>query len=125
MNPASFKVLLVDDDEEQLALRALLLQRAGFAVTCAADSSSALQLAAKQGPHCAVVDLRLPTEDAGLHLLRELKTLDTNIRLIVLTGANRDRLLSRPEAALVEEILTKPTASAALIELLGRLASHV
>lgn len=126
MSPAPrLRVLIVDDDEDQLIVRSLLLGSAGFAVTRASDGPSAIRLATVSVPHCAIVDLRLPTEEAGLHLIRELKSLNGNIRLIVLTGANPDRLLTRPEATLVHELLLKPAPSAGLIECLKKLESQL
>jgi CheY-like chemotaxis protein len=116
------KVLLVDDDQDQIAIRSLLLERHGFVTAFAADRISALQLAEAQKPHCAVVDLRLPTEEAGLRLIRELKELDDGIRIIVLTGANPRSLDTQPEGRLVDRVLLKPSPSALLIEHLKALA---
>ncbi|HSU33259.1 MAG TPA: response regulator [Bryobacteraceae bacterium] len=116
------KVLLVDDDQDQITIRSLLLERHGFVTAFAGDRVSALQLAEAQKPHCAIVDLRLPTEEAGLRLIRELKELDANIRIIVLTGANPRCLDTQPEARLVDRVLLKPSSSALLIEHLKMLA---
>ena len=119
------KVLLVDDDQDQITIRSLLLERHGFVTAFAGDRVSALQLAEAQKPHCAIVDLRLPTEEAGLRLIRELKELDANIRIIVLTGANPRCLDTQPEARLVDRVLLKPSSSALLIEHLKMLASEL
>lgn len=116
------KVLLVDDDQDQIMVRSLLLERHGFLTAFAGDRISALQLAETQKPHCAIVDLRLPTEEAGLRLIRELKGLDAGIRIIVLTGANPRSLDTQPEARLVDRVLLKPSSSAILIEHLKALA---
>jgi CheY-like chemotaxis protein len=119
------RVLLVDDDTEQIAIRSLLLERHGFATSRAPDGASALELAQLHRPQCAIVDLRLPTEEAGLRLIRELKGLDAGIRIIILTGANPNRLNSGPEARLVDRVFLKPSSSALLIEHLKALASEV
>ena len=116
------KVLLVDDDEDQIMVRSLLLERHGFPTAFAGDLISALQLAETQKPHCAIVDLRLPTEEIGLRLIRELKGLDAGIRIIVLTGANPRALETQPEARLVDRVFLKPSPSAVLIEHLKALA---
>jgi CheY-like chemotaxis protein len=68
------KVLVADDDPDQLSLRSMLLERSGFQTMGAADPVSAAELAASQKPECAVIDLRLPTEERGLWLISELKT---------------------------------------------------
>jgi len=123
--PLSLRVLIVDDDEDQLIVRSLLLECAGFTVMRAPDGPSAIALATTGKPHCAIVDLRLPTEEAGLQLIRELKSLNENIRLFILTGANPDRFLAQPEAGLVDEVLLKPASSARLIGRLKQLESQL
>lgn len=112
------RVLIADDDEDQLIVRSLLLECAGFSVTRASDVSSALRLAAATQPHCAVIDLRLPTEPEGLRLIRELKRMSGDLELFVLTGADPRGLLDGPERTFVREVLLKPIASGRLIECL-------
>jgi CheY-like chemotaxis protein len=119
------RVLLVDDDPDQIAIRSLLLERHGFVTSRAPDRASALELAQLYKPHCAIVDLRLPTVEAGLRLIRELKGLDAGIRIVVLTGANPNCLNNGPEAPLVDRVLLKPSSSALLVEHLKTLASEI
>ena len=82
------KILVAEDDSDQLELRSLLLSQSGFETIPARDSASALQAAATHKPDCAVVDLRFPAEEHGLGLIRELKRLHASMRIIVLTGMN-------------------------------------
>ncbi len=101
------KVLIVDDDLDQLLLRGMLLRQSGFETAEATDIESALEMAAAYKPELAVVDLRLPTEELGLSLIRRLKTLDPTIRVFVLTGADPKRFARHPERQLVEDVLLK------------------
>ena len=110
------RVLIADDDEDQLALRGMLLRNSGFETMEATNAGSALQLAAAEKPECAVIDLRLPTEAFGLQLIRELKRLDASMHILVLTGANPGRLAHFPERKLVDEIILKGSSSAYLIQ---------
>jgi|GEM_PF-1721073 len=110
------KILLADDDKDQLALRGMLLRQSGLETIEASDAGSAIQLAAAQKPQCAVVDLRLPTEELGLRLIRELKAQNPSMRIVVLTGADPARLARCPEKALIDEILVKGSSSAHLIQ---------
>ena len=119
------RVLIVDDDEDQLVVRSLLLECAGFSITRASDVSSALSAAATIEPECAVVDLRLPTETDGLRLIRELKELNEKLELFVLTGADPNSLLTRPEVHFVREVLLKPVPSGCLIESLKQVESEI
>jgi hypothetical protein len=109
------RVLLADDDQDQLHLRAMLLARAGFEIIEATDSASAVKAAKEQKPQCAVVDLRLPTQVLGLALIRALKDLDAAIRVIVLTGSDPGNLNALPEKILIDEVVVKGAASAHLV----------
>ncbi len=112
------KILVAEDDSDQLELRSLLLSQSGFETIPARDSASALQAAATHKPDCAVVDLRFPAEEQGLGLIRELKRLDASMRIIVLTGMNAGRLERLPENALVDEVIEKGASSARLVEII-------
>lgn len=112
------KVLVADDDADQLELRTLLLARSGFETIPAQDVTAALCAAAAKKPDCAVVDLRFPAEEHGLGLIRELKRLDAAIRIIVLTGADAGHLERLPEKALVDEVMVKGSCSSHLIEVI-------
>lgn len=78
-------VLLVDDDDAFRERMARALQSRGYAVRAAADYAAALDLARREPPELAVVDLRLP-DHSGLELVRDLSRLDAGIRIVMLTG---------------------------------------
>lgn len=124
MERQRMKVLLADDDPDQLALRSMLLEQSGFEAIGAADHASAAKLAASEKPECAVIDLRLPTEERGISLIRELKELNSSIHIIVLTGGNPERLARQTTASLVEEVLVKGGSSGHLIRKLKSLAAR-
>jgi two-component system response regulator RegA len=77
--------LLVDDDERLRTRLARALRARGYDVVTASNAAEARDLAAKDAPELAVVDLRLP-DGTGLSLVRELKALDPNTNIVVLTG---------------------------------------
>jgi CheY-like chemotaxis protein len=117
------KILLADDDEDQLALRGMLLRRSGFETMEATDFPSAIQLARAQKPECAIVDLRFPTDEIGYQLIRELKALNSSMHVFLLTGGDPARCSQRRETDLVEEVVVKGSSSAHLIQKLKALAS--
>ncbi len=114
------KLLLADDDADQLELRALSLAKAGFEVVIALDEKTALRVAEETKPEVAVVDLRMPTQEVGLRLIRELKARDQNLRIVLLTGANPKILEILPERALIEHVLTKGNATKQLVAYLKK-----
>ncbi len=112
------KLLLADDDADQLELRSMALENAGYQTCTAADVPTALRLASEQRPEAAVVDLRLPTQDLGLQLIRGLKQLNSRLRVIVLTGIDPKQFEKLPERQLVEAVFTKGNASRLLLQYL-------
>jgi two-component system response regulator RegA len=105
------KILVADDDSDQVMLRCMLLERSGFQTLQASDPATALALAQAERPDCAIVDLRFPTEESGFRLLRELKSLNSGMHLFLLTGYKPSRIANRAEADLVDEVLEKGSAA--------------
>jgi DNA-binding response OmpR family regulator len=115
------KVLVADDDPDQLSLRCLVLEQNGFATLQATNFEGALEAAREERPDCAIVDLRFPTEELGLKLLNDLRALDAGIRLILLTGAAKSGLANRPETAAADEIVQKSAGARSLLSKLHEL----
>ncbi len=85
MSAPSFSILLVDDDEVFRSRLARALRDRGHEVRSAGNAEEALALAQAESPEYAVVDLKMPGR-GGLHLVAELKALDPNTSVVVLTG---------------------------------------
>ena len=85
MDPASDKLLLVDDDEVFRRVLGRALERRGFSVFGAENSQAAIRLAREHEPGNAVVDLKLGDE-SGLDLLPDLKALNPDMMVVLLTG---------------------------------------
>ncbi|HEY1527025.1 MAG TPA: response regulator [Candidatus Angelobacter sp.] len=82
-----WRVLCVDDAEPALALRALILETKGYAVT---TSNSALQAAEtfESGKFdLAVLDYEMPAMN-GVQLAAQLKTACPDLKIILYTGAS-------------------------------------
>ncbi|HTH16328.1 MAG TPA: response regulator [Magnetospirillum sp.] len=78
-------VLLVDDDEPFRLSLARALRRREMTVHCAATIAEAVSLAATHPLAYAVVDLRLGGEN-GLDLVRILREMMPDVRVVLLTG---------------------------------------
>ncbi len=115
------KVLLVDDDHDQLALRSMLLEHHGFEPACASDPEAAIEMARSNQPGVAVVDLRLPTEDQGWRLISRLKQALPEVWIVVLSGSSRTCAANRPESDLVNAWVTKGGGVSVLIDALNHL----
>ncbi len=78
-------LLVVDDDEVLRTRLARALEERGYETWQAGGYDEAMAIARRESPEMAVVDLRMPGP-SGLELLRDLKALDPETRVLVLTG---------------------------------------
>jgi two-component system response regulator RegA len=78
-------LLIVDDDPTFRRVLARAMTGRGYAVTEAPDVAHALASAQREPPRFAVIDLRMPGP-SGLELVKALKALDADVRMVVLTG---------------------------------------
>jgi two-component system response regulator RegA len=78
-------ILLVDDDAAFRERLAVAFRARGYEAVTAADHDAAVAHAEKDSPEYAVVDLRLPGR-SGLDIVRSLRAIDPETRIVVLTG---------------------------------------
>jgi CheY-like chemotaxis protein len=113
------RVLLVEDDPDQLMLRKLLVEHAGYAVVATTTPAQALE-ALRRAPDAAVLDLSLPDVESGLNLIAQLHEAAPGLPLAILTGW-RGALTGRPEAAFVRAVLDKPCPPPKLIAAIAQM----
>jgi len=81
----SYRVLVVDDEDQVRELFTVALQRAGYHVSSAASGTEALELAAAKPPDAAVVDLLLD-DIPGVAVMQDLLKHNPFVQCIVVTG---------------------------------------
>lgn len=83
------KVLLIDDDKNDLVLMRRLLESNGYQVEMASSGDEGLKLIAAAPPSCVMVDYRMPGM-TGYEVARKIKDDETthNIPVLILTGAS-------------------------------------
>lgn len=85
MNRLNTDFLIVDDDPTLAGMLERVLQRRGFSTKSACNSAQALQLIQYENFEKAIVDLKLGN-DSGLQLIREIKSHQPEISIVMLTG---------------------------------------
>jgi DNA-binding response OmpR family regulator len=108
------RVLVVDDDQTVSDVVRRYLERAGFAVTLAADGQTALGAYEAERPDLVVLDLMLPGID-GLEVCRRLRTRADEVPIVMLTalGEEADRVLGLQLGA--DDYVTKPFSPRELV----------
>jgi DNA-binding NtrC family response regulator len=81
----TWKVLLVDDEEEFVTTLAERLKLRGIAASIATDGKEALALIGDDRPDVVVLDVLMPGL-GGLAVLDHIRTMDPKIKVILLTG---------------------------------------
>lgn len=79
------KILIVDDEEKIRHLLQIMLEGQGYETAQAANGEEALQLIKKYNFGLVITDLKMPVMD-GMTLLREIKKIDPDYPVIVLTA---------------------------------------
>lgn len=107
--PPARTILCVDDSEGHLKLLELALGAHHYRVEAARNGHEALTLLQSMTPDLMIVDVEMPFMD-GFELTRRVRRLQRfgRMPILVMTGAERDDLKSRAEAAGVDAVVPKP-----------------
>jgi two-component system, response regulator PdtaR len=109
------RLLVADDDVQQLGIRKLLLEAAGHEVAVADNAPETRRLLVELRPDVLVMDLRLPKLNDGLSLIRCVDEQGLAAKIIVLSGWPEE-LCDLPEEKLVCRVLGKPIRNGYLLE---------
>lgn len=105
--PAKPVALIVEDDADQRALAATLVEESGFRVIECDSAEAALEAAAERQGDLAFVfaDVRLAGRADGVELARTLDAQYPAVRVLVTSGASGHRLRELPRRS---EYMPKP-----------------
>jgi PAS domain S-box-containing protein len=104
----AIRILVVDDDQDNLDFLSELLKRLGHHAGTAQDGEAALEKFKTEGPWDMVfTDLGMPGI-SGWDLVRELKSLDSNLPTVLITGWGFQLQEDEIKAKKVDYVLSKP-----------------
>ncbi len=83
--PPHPNILLVDDNQDGLLVRRTVLEELGYGVSVAANGEEGLKLFESADFDVVVTDYRMPRMD-GAELIRRIRKLNPNARIILLSG---------------------------------------
>ena len=105
----------MDDQEALRTLLARLLEREGFDPLQAEDGTKAVELYKTESPLVVVSDIMMPKMD-GLALLTEIKRIDRNATVILMTGQGNEDVLLKALRGGATNFFKKPFNVRELIE---------
>ncbi len=119
----AYSILIVDDEALTLRTISRALEAEGYEIFLAQSGEQALEVAAKEHPDIALLDVVLPGID-GVEVLRQLKRLDSSIVVVMMSAY---RVVERAVEAIklgAYDYLTKPFHVTDMVNTIGR-ASEV
>jgi CheY-like chemotaxis protein len=122
--PGGARILIVDDEPDQIDMYRFALEEEGFIVDAAMDGADALTQARSVTPDLIILDLRLPDID-GWEVCRLLKAdpHTSKIPVVILTASPSPTLAERAAAAGCVAHLLKPCFPDDLTQTVRRLLS--
>jgi two-component system response regulator RegA len=114
--------LLIDDDELYATTLQRSLARRGLQTRIAGTIAEALRVAEEIRPAFALVDLRLSEEDSGLTLIRPLRALREDMRILLVTGYASVATAVDAIKRGADDYLPKPATATMILRALGRMS---
>jgi len=81
----AYSILVVDDEENMLALLERVLGKEGYHIACANSAQVAMRLAREHSFQLAIVDVFMPELD-GIDMLRKLKAMDGDMPVVMMSA---------------------------------------
>ncbi|MCS7293920.1 MAG: response regulator [Chloroflexota bacterium] len=117
------KVLIVDDAAFMRMRTSKLLMEAGYEVIQAENGLEAIQKYRETRPDAVLLDITMPEMD-GLTALKEIKAIDANAKVAMLTALGQQQIVLEAVKAGAKDFLVKPADAervlAAVAKLCGR-----
>ncbi|MDV2496649.1 MAG: response regulator [bacterium] len=101
------KILVVDDEEFFCKELRRFLEGKGYDVLEAYSGEEALEVYSQERPDVVLLDIRMPGKD-GLETLKELKDLDPEASVIMVTAVNEEEPARQAMSEGAFEYITKP-----------------
>jgi len=119
--PGRVTILVVDDEDIVRRTASSLLVRHGFAVMTAENGKAAVELYRTMHDRIALVllDMTMPVMD-GEAALREMKTIRSDVKVILSSGFNEAEAVRRFAGAGLSGFIQKPYTSSRLVEKIKR-----
>jgi PAS domain S-box-containing protein len=123
---AGLKVLVVDDEPDNLDFLMVALEYFGASATAAATAAEAIDILQQSPPHILVSDIGMPAQD-GYWLIRKVRSSASDkikrLPAVALTAYASEEDRDRAIAAGYDEHLTKPIDPALLATVLAKLTN--
>ena len=101
------KVLVVDDEQEICDLTRSFLRKKNYCTLGATSRKEAIDIVTRDQPQIVLLDVRLGSE-SGLDTLRQIKEINKEIKVIMVTALNDDESIAQAKALGADDYISKP-----------------
>jgi DNA-binding response OmpR family regulator len=119
--PASRRVLIVDDDHEIVESVRFALETKGYQVLVARDGNQGLAMAEREDPDLVILDMMMPKRSGFLVLEKLRRSRPVPLRVIMITANEGSRHKAYAEMLGVDDYIRKPFAMDRLMESVAHL----
>lgn len=119
------RVLVIEDNEQNLYLVTFLLERNGYRVSAARDGVIGIEQAAREIPDLILLDIQLPLLD-GYAVAKQLKSCDelANVPIVAVTSyampGDREKAIASGCSGYIEKPINPDTFLTQIEKFLGR-----
>ncbi len=118
-----YKILIVDDEESLSSNIGDFLKTKGYTVFTATNGKDGVEIVRKENPQVLLLDLHLKEGATGIQVLRVAKTINPELKVIVLTGFGEEEDAKKQSMSLgASAFLSKPTSLKGLVQTIENLA---
>jgi signal transduction histidine kinase len=107
MSPATYSLLLVDDEAGIRKVLGIMLRDLGYRVLTAQDAETALEICKQERPEIVLTDIKMPGKD-GICLLADVKRICPETEVIMITGHGELELAIQSLKLEATDFVTKP-----------------
>ena len=111
------KILVIDDEEEICALTRRFLEKRNFVVFTATNEEAALEIAKREAPNIALLDVRLGSV-SGMDLLPKLKDINKDLKVIMVTALDDEASIKEAKSLGADDYIAKPFTAEYLNDLI-------
>lgn len=104
------KILIIDDEPHILLMLKKMLERAGYEIDIASNGNEGLELFKSKPADLVITDIIMPDKE-GLETIREMKRLQSELRIIAMSGGGKisaDNYLETAKIFGASKVLEKP-----------------
>jgi DNA-binding response OmpR family regulator len=119
------RILIIDDEPDILMMLKKMLERAGYEVDLAVNGESGMQLFNAQSADLVITDIIMP-EKEGLEIIREMKQIKPDLKIIAISGGGRisaDSYLDTAKMFGADRVFQKPFRQVELVAAVNELSA--